>query len=275
MRVLLFAAVAPVAFLCSYIYKKDVNKEPSSLLSKIFIYGFFSAIPVIFLELFLSQYFPTEEQNSFIALFINVFVSVALVEEGFKWIVVRTIGFNNEEFDEVYDIIVYSVFSSLGFACIENIGYVFSSGIVNAIFRAFTSIPGHMCFGVVMGTFFSKAKVNQINGNRAIYVRNIFLSLFVPTLLHTVYDALWMYNKVIEFFIFYVIMVIICFKTVNHVSKMENNLKTGLNNGSVVQNSDGYIHYEDSHKLETNYCPICGKFVRGASYCPYCGFHLE
>ena len=86
MNILIAAAVLPVALLCAFIYKKDPNKEPKGLLAKLFIFGFFSAIPVIVVELLLGRLFPTSGLSSFLSMFINVFISIALVEEGFKWI---------------------------------------------------------------------------------------------------------------------------------------------------------------------------------------------
>ena len=67
------------------------------------------------------------------------------------------------------NIIVYAVFSSLGFACIENILYVLSGGVGIAILRAILSVPGHMCFGVIMGYFLSQAKVNQVKQYIEVY----------------------------------------------------------------------------------------------------------
>ena len=89
MEILLAAAVLPVIALCYYIYKKDVNREPGNILRKLFIFGFLSAIPIIIVELFLDNFFATEGLKSFLLIFVNTFISVALVEEGFKWIITK------------------------------------------------------------------------------------------------------------------------------------------------------------------------------------------
>ena len=112
MQYLLVAAVLPIVILCLFVYKKDPHHEPGGLLAKIFAFGFFSAIPIVIVEMVLDKLFPTEDVSSFILLFINIFISVALVEEGFKWMVTLLFGYRNKEFDEVYDIIVYAVFAS-------------------------------------------------------------------------------------------------------------------------------------------------------------------
>ena len=59
MSILLASAIFPIVVLCYYIYLKDINKEPSSLLAKIFILGFFSAIPVVIVEVVLSDFFQS------------------------------------------------------------------------------------------------------------------------------------------------------------------------------------------------------------------------
>ena len=157
MDTLLYLAIIPVVLLLSFIYKKDTKSEPMSMVVKIFFLGVFSCIPTIIVELLLGNMFSTDEFSSLVRLFINVFIGVALVEEFFKWIIVKLVAYNNSNHDETYDAIVYSVFASLGFACFENIGYVFSYGFGTALIRAFSAVPGHACFGVIMGYFFSKA----------------------------------------------------------------------------------------------------------------------
>ena len=307
MEILLAAAILPIVALCSFVYKKDPNKEPKGLLAKLFIFGFFSAIPVVIVELLLGSMFPTSSANSFIQMFINVFVGVALVEEGFKWIISKKFGYDNKEFDEVYDIIVYTVFVSLGFACIENILYVLSNGLGNAILRALTSIPGHTCFAVLMGYFFSKAKINEINKS-GLQTRNIILSIIVPTVAHTLYDAFLFYASVTEqyaylgyFFISYIAMVVFCFIIVNKVSKMQVNLNTSVQTGVIKLDDLGYI-VQNTPNVEKpvitstmpsennvsntnnngtqssgqiNFCPICGKPANGSNFCSTCGYKLK
>ena len=282
MEILLAAAVLPVIALCYYIYKKDVNKEPKEVLRKLFGYGCLTVIPILIVEIILDPFFSTANLTSFVAIFINTFIAVALVEEGFKWIVTKKFGYDNKEFDEVYDIIVYSVFASLGFACVENILYVLSNGLGNAIVRAFTSIPGHTCFGVMMGYYFSKAKVNYINGNDSLYRRNLLLSILMPTLFHTTYDAIIFYYVAIEslfifflFVIFVIAMVVLCFKIVKKASRVQQTLTKSLEKGIIRSNSSGHVEYHPTNTNSINYCPVCGKDVRGYNYCPSCGFHIR
>jgi RsiW-degrading membrane proteinase PrsW (M82 family) len=240
------------------------------------------AMPVIIMELILGMFFKTEGVDNFLVLFVSVLVSIAFVEEGAKWIIAKFIGYEDNEFDEIYDIIVYSVFSSIGFACIENILYVLQNGIGVAIGRALLSVPGHMCFGVIMGYFLSRAKINQVNGNKTGIICNMTMSIIVPSLVHALYDALIFYasnNHPLIFYLFIVldiIMVIICFITVHVVSKIQVNITKNISNGNIVkENNQVVFNYQDNgDSNKYNYCPICGKQNMGSNYCGRCGYRL-
>lgn len=275
--ILLVAAIIPVIILCNHVYQKDINKEPKKLLFKIFMFGVLSCIPIVIVELLLGEIFPVEKEGmNFVTAFINVFISIALVEEGFKWIVTKKCGYDNKEFDEVYDIIVYAVFASLGFACLENILYVLGNGLGNALLRAVTSIPGHACFGISMGYYLSKAKINSYN-NSSKTKNTMLLSIVVPTLLHTAYDALLFIASdlsIILFFVFDITMVVYCFKLVNKMARVQsymNNMNSNMyNNMSNNMYNNNYIN-QGSMK----YCPMCGSNNNNFTYCPYCGYRIK
>jgi RsiW-degrading membrane proteinase PrsW (M82 family) len=282
MEIYLVAAILPVIVLGYFIYKKDINKEPPGLLRKIFIFGFFSSIPVLIVELNLDSIFSTDNITSFPTIFINVFFGVALVEEGFKWLITKFVGYNSEEFDEIYDIIVYAVFASLGFACIENIIYVLYNGLLTALLRAVLSIPGHTCFAVLMGYYFSKAKLASVNKNKLLYFFNLFLSILVPSIFHAFYDAFLDANMFEAFLVFDVVMVFICFRIVNKVSKMQQTFENNVDKGNIIQESNGTVQYNNqfvsnisTQKRTINFCPVCGTRILGGNFCPTCGFKIK
>ena len=189
MNILLSAAIIPVVLLLMFIYKKDTKREPMNVVMKIFFLGVGSCVPTIICELMLDPVFSTDNYSGYIELFINIFVGVALIEEFFKWLIIKSRIYNHESHDETYDSIVYAVFASLGFATLENILYVFGGGLVTALLRAITSIPGHACFAVVMGYFFSKAKIASETSKHK-ENQYLILGLLLPTLIHTIYDFL-------------------------------------------------------------------------------------
>ncbi len=71
---------------------------------------------------------------------------------------------------------------SMGFACTENIMYVLDGGYETAILRAFTAVPAHATFGILMGYFMGKAKFsnNRFKLNMA--------GLLLAVLFHGAYD---------------------------------------------------------------------------------------
>lgn len=118
------------------------------------------------------------------------------------WIVLR----KNKYFDEKMDGIVYAVFVSLGFAAVENILYLFNnyeSFISVGISRAIFSVPGHFCFGILMGYYYSLAKFYP-KGPQI----NKILILIAPIIAHGIYNSiLFIINvtsaiSIILFFIF-------------------------------------------------------------------------
>lgn len=160
---LMFLAVLPIALILSFVYSKDYSKEPVKLLLCLFGLGIISCGLVLLISRLISNFIPVFGTeligDSFIGLFIYAFFRVALLEELCKWLMLYLRGYNSKEFDESYDIIVYSVFVSLGFAFLENILFIIFSGRVETVLlRAILSVPGHACFGIFMGYFLSISK---------------------------------------------------------------------------------------------------------------------
>ena len=124
----LFLAILPIYLIGNYYYKKDTVKEPKKLLQKLFFGGILSTIIVIIISIIsfivFPKYITTEGLNHF-ELLIYSFIFIAFVEELSKWLVIYKIAYNHQDFDQYFDIILYSVFVGLGFACLENILYVF------------------------------------------------------------------------------------------------------------------------------------------------------
>ncbi|MCD4734467.1 MAG: PrsW family intramembrane metalloprotease [Bacteroidales bacterium] len=181
-----FVALAPVIIILFYIYIRDkYNKEPVGLLIKSLIFGALIAIPVIFTEAYLSNRFFIEGHLLQVAY--DAFIVAAFTEELFKFFALYFLIWKNKHFDEKFDGIVYAVFVSLGFAAVENIMYVYEYGHSVGLTRAITAVPAHAVFGVIMGYYFALAKFKE--KGRA---NNFLKALFVPVLLHGIYDFILM-----------------------------------------------------------------------------------
>ncbi|WP_452228315.1 PrsW family intramembrane metalloprotease [Lacinutrix sp. MEBiC02404] len=183
---LLLLAIAPVFLIILYIYYKDkYDKEPKRLLFFSFLLGAVVSIIVTTVLYILSDYtIPIEivGNKSVLQLFIKAFFIVALIEEFSKYIIVRYFAQPNKAFNEQFDGIVYAVMVSMGFAATENIMYVLQGGMQTALLRAFTAVPAHATFAVIMGFFMGKAKFSK---NRR---RLNLLGLILAVLFHGTYD---------------------------------------------------------------------------------------
>jgi RsiW-degrading membrane proteinase PrsW (M82 family) len=146
---------------------------------------------------------PTNE-FTFLDTILYAFIGVAFIEEFCKWLVTYFIGYKNKEFDETYDIIVYSIFTALGFATFENIQFVMEqSSLLLAVQRAIFSVPGHVAFAIFMSYYLCKAKISKLQGNKKEERNNIIKSIVIPTLAHAIFDFCLFADKDIYLIIFY------------------------------------------------------------------------
>ena len=188
---LLFAiAILPVVVLMVFIYRQDkYQKEPIKSLVKAFIGGMI-AIPldimiVTGLDLALGETALSQ------TVFFSAFMEAGIPEELCKFIIFMIFIWRDENFDEYFDGIVYATFIGLGFACVENIEYVFSFGFSTGVVRALLSVPGHFLFGVIMGYFLSMAKFHPEQRGKYLWT-----GLLLAMLAHGLFDWLLMIANV-------------------------------------------------------------------------------
>ena len=186
---LLLISLAPILIIALYIYSRDkYEKEPLSVLFKALLAGILIVIPIMLIEKLLT--IPSENLEGVSYAAYNAFIVAGLTEEGMKFFAFYFLFWNNRNFNEKFDGIVYSVYIALGFAGIENILYVFSGGYGVGIIRALTAVPAHALFGIVMGYYFSLAKFNA--SNKPVF---IILAFLMPFLFHGLYNFLLMGNS--------------------------------------------------------------------------------
>ena len=197
MSLLLIAlSLLPVILLLVFIYRQDkYEKEPLGLLLLAFLAGMI-AIPIdLTLVTFANAIHYSE------SVFYSAFFEAGFCEELCKFALLFLLIWWNRNFNEHMDGIVYAAFVGLGFACVENVMYVLQaasadlgSGLTTGIVRALLSVPGHFLFAVLMGYFLSLAKFSD--KGRFGY---LLLSLFVPSLVHGLFDWLLMVTDYIHY----------------------------------------------------------------------------
>ncbi len=187
---LVAAAVLPAVFLLVKVYRADrIERESPRLIGSLVIGGIISTFFAIISERvfggLLNRLVPGTSPAYDVILYFGV---VAISEELSKYMLLKKRTWNNPEFNCLYDGVVYAVAVSLGFALWENISYVTMYGFSTALVRAVTAVPGHACFGVFMGVFYSLAKSNDYVGEEGKSRFFRILSVVVPVLLHGAYD---------------------------------------------------------------------------------------
>ena len=202
--ILIAAAVVPALILMIRIYRRDqVEKEPVSLLLGLVFAGILATFAAVLLEqagiYLLNHAFSSENLLYQLLLY---FVVVAGSEEGAKYMLLKRRTWNHPAFNCLFDGVVYSTFVSLGFALWENISYVLMYGMQTALLRAVTAIPGHACFGVFMGVWYSLARQAENQGDTAQSSHFRKSAFFVPALLHGLYDFLATYGHPLLFIAF-------------------------------------------------------------------------
>ncbi len=227
-------AVVPALLLCIYIYKMDViEKEPIPMLLVLFFLGVVITVPVAYVESLLISHIGMNYNDTF-KCFILAFLIVALVEEGFKYIILFFGTWKNKNFDHIYDGIVYAVFISLGFAMLENLLYVaqptfsslshmsmptidaIQSGTDTAMLRAIISVPAHCFYAVTSGYYFGIAKLNNSIGYKRKSILFLAYSFIVPIVLHGLFDFLLLVSNNMLTWTFY------CFVSILYIASYFN-----------------------------------------------------
>lgn len=193
---LLYLAIGPGIAMAVYIYYSDKwEPEPKALVIKSFIFGGLAVFPSIFFEGVFEAVFGlkgiledgaqfTWWQKTFYA-----FAGVALVEEFCKFFFLKGFIYDNREFNEPFDGIVYGGMVGCGFATLENITYIFEMGYEVGILRLLTAVPGHAFEGMVLGYFVGRAKFCPRS------VKYFTQGLVLVIVLHGAYDTVASLNR--------------------------------------------------------------------------------
>lgn len=120
---LIFGILPSLTWLFYYL-KKDKHPEKKSMILKIFLWGVLFTIPVLIVQLSLTQILNYLSLPNIFILLIYWFLVIAFVEEIFKYLVVKLRVLNSPEFDEPIDTMIYMIISALGFAAVENTIYL-------------------------------------------------------------------------------------------------------------------------------------------------------
>jgi len=180
----LLVALGPALLILIYIYYRDkYEKEPILLLARGFAAGALILIPILLIELQtgkLAINFPAMLKAAW-----NGFIVASATEEIIKFLAVYYLFWNNRNFNEKFDGIVYSVAVSLGFAAVENFFYIYQGTMGTGLLRAFTAVPAHAIFGIIMGYYLGMARFRPFRKSGY-----IAMAIAMPWIFHGLYDFL-------------------------------------------------------------------------------------
>lgn len=211
---ILLTALLPIAILAFYIYRKDCKSpEPTGQLLKAFFLGVLSvplslciSTPLEVLGLYSME--PSTAAGAISTSFWGAAIPEEIAKFTMLWLVLR----KNRHFNEKMDGIIYAVFVSLGFAALENVMYLFANAdayIEVGITRAMFAVPGHFCFGILMGYYYSLAIFYPKAPKK-----NKALILVAPITVHGLYDSILFVINVTPAIsgILLIVFLVFCFK---------------------------------------------------------------
>lgn len=183
--------LVPTVVLIVYLFCLDtIEKEPPALLLKLFLVeGVLTALVVGYVEIFAESGLELfMDEDSVLFQIIDNLVCVALVEELFKYFVLKRFTWKHPAFNYRFDGIVYAAVTALGFAAFENFFYIMDDGLGVALLRSISAVPGHCVDGILMGIFYGQAKLFEARGDHMKSKRYRVLSILAPIAEHGFYD---------------------------------------------------------------------------------------
>lgn len=173
-------AMIPGLILLVFIYTRDrLHPEPKRQVFRLFILGAAIVFPAGLIER-ITMSTPGFAIGGFQGRLITAFFVAGMIEEFLKAAIFDRSVLRSNLIRNRIDCIVYAAAIGLGFATVENIMYVTSSGLTTAVVRSVTAVPAHFMFAIIMGYFFGQSRFGRTNKAFA---------YLVPALAHGTYDT--------------------------------------------------------------------------------------
>jgi RsiW-degrading membrane proteinase PrsW (M82 family) len=218
-------ALLPTFIIGYYIYNKDTEKEPLNYVLKLFLFGYISCLISALIELGIDKF--VDVPTNILDKVLYYFLAIAFVEELVKYIFLIVSSYNNKEYDQVYDAIVYAVFIALGFATVENVLYLFANSNNESVMtigalRAILSVPTHACMGVIMGYYMTLAKIEKNKQKEKSY---LILAFTIPFLSHGLFDTLLACGEYYMMALFVIVLGIVYIFSLSKIDELSGNNK--------------------------------------------------
>lgn len=178
--------------------------EPGRLLAGLFILGMAATIPAVVLELGIDFFVGYSTSEKLPVIILSALLVVAPIEEYLKYLVVKRIAWKHPAFDETIDGIIYCIVAALGFATLENILVIISTGSTKAILLRFaTATLMHALASGIVGYYLGLARFNK-KKERLLIIQGIFIAI----ILHGVYNIIVATNTPLTFFLLTLLLIV-------------------------------------------------------------------
>lgn len=182
----LFGALPAILAMAYFDHLDAKRPEPQRTLRLVALAGALSAVVVVALGAWLQSGSPPA--GTYASAMYSAYVVAAAPEEAAKLACILLVAWRRPEFDERMDGVVYGARAGLGFALVENIAYLWivphslSEFISLFAARAVLAVPGHACWGALLGYFAAK---RRFDGRGPGMLGGYLVAVF----LHGSYDA--------------------------------------------------------------------------------------
>lgn len=182
--ILALSGAIPAVVLMALVARADVKRpEPKRQLFLVTLFGGLSTLPVIGVQWALEKLNP----GGLTGAVYTAFFVAALTEETAKALVLYFTVWRHPAFDERLDGIVYATRAGLGFALVENVGYLAGAeslpGFLGVfVLRAVLAVPGHAIYAGYMGYWAARRRFDGQGPGLA-------GGLGIAIMLHGLYDA--------------------------------------------------------------------------------------
>ena len=239
MTPMIFWAVSPAILIVVYFFLRDRFKEPPRIVIYTFVLGVLSCIPIAIGNIYLDSYGDSLYTSQFAYDFYTHMLRAAFHEELYKFLILFYFCSRHTEFNEPMDAVVYGIAVSLGYAVLENIGYVTAYenyGMTWQYMAQIRVLPTimHGTNGVIMGLLLSKVLFVHRDHTKLI------LALLIPVLFHGFYNLSITYipGLSILLLIIFVIYIFILVRRIRNLQAskiMEGEIKETISHSIVLQ----------------------------------------
>lgn len=198
---LVLVVIVPALLMLAYGLIKTRRPLLSEGLCAGFAGGVLVAIAVISWEMALEWILPLRALPPWADAAGRATLIAAIPEEGLKFCALLLVVRRFVHPGDMANVIVSSLGVALGFAVMENAGYVIRASAVSltgggmvALVRSVSAVPLHVVCGLVMGALMASAMRDHQYGGPG-NSRRLVLALLLPVLMHSAYDFLLMLRR--------------------------------------------------------------------------------